>query len=986
MAGKTDAKSRDGASKKRKRDLNDKERAADVKRHHKDEKLAKQKASKRDAEEAELKGNALKVLADIKADGGSERVANDAPGGHDNKAPAAQAVGWKLSSPLGGRIADIDPVFSEDESHLILTYQTSIQVYSVADSLLVRKIPLPMIKDGERKPTPLLVATCLSRVEPDFVWVACSDGRIWKINWRHGSRPDDTLHTKSQTALDMCVVPITTNKSAADVLYVSEKRRDAGSISAYCRKNGSHLVSKVLFETQQPDHEIHLLRSTSNGSALVGAHAEGLVVGTIQVGSAKDGLDLESEFYSFETSDIVCTLDVRSSPRKQATSTPKKQSGRVTSEIIDVVTGGARGAMLIYNDLLNKLHNLRGSKSKKEEIQARKVHWHRRAVHTVKWSRDGHYMISGGSENALVLWQVDTAKQNLLPHLPGSIENVTVSPSGSSYAVHLDDNSAMVISTSELKPTTYVSGIQSAARFTTRPKDFVVTRLSEVSREVRKPIPAALNPLDASKFYVCVGTGQQAAMAGSQQSAPILQSFDLSLFRGISKQALARTQPTDVNITTEGHAISEPTITHLAFSSDGSWLATIDDWKPPARDIEKVAADAQEHFMQERREIYLKFWTVSPDDNSLALTSRINSPHSTSRPETVFALAADPQSARFATLGDDGLVRIWHCKTRQRDGLTSTDAKGQTLQSWTCAATTALGSNVGADVLVASDGHPPRSRSGSLSFSEDGSTLFVAFGSRNDGTVFVVDTQSGQVRTTLENLWRGDVRHLRVLSPYIITLSDDLRVYDVVADELQYGIKLPKQEETLSWAGFAHLEVDRRSRTFALVAPGKEGSQMAVLRPEDPRALFMESIPHKITSLVSSPSSSGFVALDDAAQLWSVTESSDQAAVSLSMPLEDLGLDKVSADQTIAHQGIVPLQQEEDGEYEEENSGDEEVAAGDEMDVDDGEDDTHAAVISRQRLAELFDAAPAFAMPSIEDMFYKVTELISAKPLATSSA
>ncbi|KAL2755054.1 hypothetical protein ACRALDRAFT_1077183 [Sodiomyces alcalophilus JCM 7366] len=979
MAGKAESKSREGTTKKRKRDLNDKERRADVKRHHKDAKLLKQKAAKRDAEEAELKGSALRVLADLKADGGSEQVAN----GQDGNATDAHNAGWKLSSPLGGRIADIDPVFSEDETHLILTYQTSIQVYSVSDSLLVRKIPLPLVRDGERKPIPLVVATCLSPIEPDFIWVACSDGRIWKVNWRHGTKPDDTLHTKSQTALDMCVAPVTLNKSAVDVLYVSEKRREAGLIAAYCRKNGSHLVSKTLFETKQPDQEIHLLRSTDNGSVLVGAHAEGLVVGTIQVGSAKDGLDLESEFYSFETSDIVCTLDVRSSPRKQATSTPKKQSGKVKSEIIDVVTGGARGAMFIYNDLLNKLHNLRGSKSKKEEIQARKVHWHRRAVHTVKWSRDGHYMISGGSENALVLWQVDTAKQNLLPHLPGSIENVTVSPSGSSYAVHLDDNSAMVISTSELKPTTYVSGIQSAARYTTRPKDFVVTRLSEVSREVRKPIPAALNPLDASRFYVCVGTGQQSAMAGYQQSAPILQSFDLSLFRGITKQALARTQPTDVNITTDGHAISEPAITHLAFSSDGNWLATIDDWKPPARDIEKVAADAQEHFIQERREVYLKFWTVSPDDNSLALSSRVNSPHSTTRPETVFALAADPKSPRFATLGDDGLVRIWHCKTRQRDGLTSTDAKGETLHSWTCASTTALGSNVGADIVATLDGPPPHGRSGSLSFSEDGSTLFVAFGSRGDGTVFVVDTHSGQVRTTLENLWRGDVRHLRVISPYIITLSDDLRVYDVVADELQYGIKLPRQEEALASTGFAHLEVDRRSRTFALVAPGKEGSQIAILRPEDPRALFMESIPHKITSLVSSQSSSGFVALDDAAQLWSVTESSDQSAVSLSMPLEDLGLDKVSADQT----GAVQSQQDGGEEEEEEGASDDEgVPAGDAMDVDDGDDDTHAAVVSRQRLAELFDAAPAFAMPSIVDMFYKVTGLISAKPLATTSA
>ncbi|KAG7133810.1 hypothetical protein HYQ46_009219 [Verticillium longisporum] len=57
---------------------------------------------------------------------------------------------------------------------------------------------------------------------------------------------------------------------------------------------------------------------------------------------------------------------------------------------------------------------------------------------------------------------------------------------------------------------------------------------------------------------------------------------------------------------------------------------------------------------------------------------------------------------------------------------------------------------------------------------------------------------------------------------------------------------------------------------------------------------------------------------------------------------------------------------------------------GDNMELDD--DETHTAIVSRQKLAELFDAAPAFAMPSIEDMFYKVTGLLTTKPLASTAA
>lgn len=589
-------------------------------------------------------------------------------------------------------------------------------------------------------------------------------------------------------------------------------------------------------------------------------------------------------------------------------------------------------------------------------------------------------MISGGSENSLVLWQVDTGKTTHLPHLSGSVENITVSPSGSSYAVHLDDNSAMIVSTSEMKPTFYVSGVQSAARYFTQPKDSLVFRLTDVSQEVRNPVPAVLDPRDPSRLHVCVGAGQQAVMAGSHQSAPILQSVDLETLRSVSKQALARTQPTDVNISSKGNAISEPAITHIAFSSDGNHLASVDDWQPPMRDIENMTAETREQFLQDRREVFLKFWTVGEGEEQLALTSRINSPHSTSRPEPILSLAADPASPRFATLGDDGLVRIWSFRTRQRDGLTATDTKGQALQSWSCTLTVGMGSNVGADVLPTTEGARPDPRHGSLSFSEDGSTLFVAFGGRCDGTVYVVDTHTGELRTTLENMWKGTVRRLEVLSPYVIILSDDLRVYDVVADELQYGVLLPKAEDPTS-TSFTHLAVDKRSRALALVVPGKDSSEVAVFKPEEPQPLCMETIPHRVLSLVSSRSSSGFLALDDAAQLWTVAESSDQAAVSLSRPLEDLRLDNVvieeSEEDNLANG--VTLMGDDDEASEDEGAG-----KGDGMDLDDDDDETHAAVVSRQKLAELFDAAPAFAMPSIEDMFYKVTDLIGGKPLATS--
>jgi NET1-associated nuclear protein 1 (U3 small nucleolar RNA-associated protein 17) len=74
---------------------------------------------------------------------------------------------------------------------------------------------------------------------------------------------------------------------------------------------------------------------------------------------------------------------------------------------------------------------------------------------------------------------------------------------------------------------------------------------------------------------------------------------------------------------------------------------------------------------------------------------------------------------------------------------------------------------------------------------------------------------------------------------------------------------------------------------------------------------------------------------------------------------------------------------EVDGEEEEEQDADEEMQDVQE-DVDDY--DVHAAVVAPQHLADIFNAGPSFAMPPIEDTFYQIAKLFSAKPSATTSS
>ncbi|KAG6034359.1 hypothetical protein E4U41_006574 [Claviceps citrina] len=981
MAGTKGPRVKDDLTKKRKRDTHDSD--GKPKRHRRQSRQSKAN----DTDD----GLAPRQLKQTEAEAeDSQPLATFRPQDVIRQSDDGDA-GWRVSRPMGGRMLDIDPILTADEKHLILTYNTSLQIYSTADSLLVRRIPITTLDTSSAKgSTPArIVATRLSKNDPLLVWVICSDGHVYCVNWTRSETPQAAFQTASGTAKALIVAPAS-YAATKEILIIAESDKASHmDVIAYNPADGGEAQPKSLLTLKKQGHGLQLLECSDDGQVIVGALQDQLFFGTA-AGAAGNHEDLRYDFISFDSPDLITCIDLRR--RQRSSGSRKVQSA--SDGAIDVIVGGARGSIYIYRNVTaavtpGKHHSV------KDGLEAQKHHWHRKAVHAVKWSRDGNYFISGGSENVLVVWQVDTSKKDFLPHLSGSVENIVVSAAGSSYVLHMDDNSAMILSTAEMKPTTYVAGIQSAAVDSSEPKDLLVRRVWDTPEHVGRPIPAAIRPTDPSRLHVCVGNGRQATMSG-HFSAPFLQSFDLESFTSVSKQALARTQPTDVNLTNKGHTIDEPLVTNIAFSGDGRWLASIDEWRPADRDVENISSDLREQFIRERHEIYLKFWEVRNDGKSLALTSRINAPHATKWPERILGLASDPTSSSFATIGADGVARIWRPRARLDHGIAAKDEHGKDAYSWSCAQTIAVGNGTSID-----DGtdlvDPTRAFEvqGSVTFSEDGSTLFVAFGAVDPGVVFAIDVASARVVRTLEGLWDGKLQSIGALSSYIVVLSDDLRVYDVVGDELRYGIAVPKIRGV---SDLLQLAVDHVSGHFAVTLPIGGVSSIGVFDPEKPEPLLVRSTPHRIVSLVSAPATSGFIALDDAAQVWVIAEGSDPSSLATVQPLQDLQLDDGGngsappADTPKKARGEVSIGDDDamdvGSEDELENGdaapdGDVDMAdGGGDDDDDDDEEDLNMNVIPQQFLTEIFDAAPAFAAPSIEDMFYKVTGLLATKPLA----
>ncbi|KAI0976671.1 WD40-repeat-containing domain protein [Xylaria arbuscula] len=904
-------------------------------------------------------------------------------------ATEANTCKWRISKPIGGRMLNIDPILTEDEKHLVLAYNTSLQVYSASESLLLRKIQLNFSRINGRRDH--IAAVCPSATSPDLLWVASYGGSIWLINWSTGDGSEVHLNLDCDRLHDMFVDSVQVGKDLRDILYVSIAKDEAWHIITYDIRDFELAGSKTIFSYTSA---IENLRVAHLGSTFAAYADRTIIVGFRQHEALSTLEDLVYEAITFDAADEITCLDIQVTSRVHL----NRRSQRETNDmpVVDLAIGCTRGEVFAYNDLLPKFRLLDDVKKRHHALQSRKYHWHRKAVHAVKWSRDGNYILSGGSESTLVLWQLDTLKKDFLPHLSATVENIVVSKRGSAYVLHLDDNSAMILSTAEMKPITYISGIQ--AMLTPQPisKDSKVKRVGQYTPDRLTSIPAAMSPSNPSQMLLCVGNGQQISYSGSGPSMPLIQSLDLTTMQSMSRQAITRTNPTDVNITSSGYPITEPRVTRMRYSHDGRWLVTTDEWQPPSRDVNSL-----DGFSSDRREAYLKFWSVSAENETgengeksekgenLELMTRIDAPHHSNQVESVFDLAADPKSDRFATVGGDGIARLWQPTIRQRDGLVIKGKKGRQLYSWNCSQAVPLYGNETTGELDIPNEY--FQSSGAVAFSEDGSVLVCAVVHEHGSIVQIIDTESGRIRNSLNGLIKGNVQGISILSTNLVVLSDALMVYDLVLDELRYGVQLRKAKgseiDDAHGPGASimnHLATDLQTGRFAVaVSKGKKGSykvrsELAIFSPDGCEPELVQSFQNPITSLISPPGSSGFLVLDSAAQLWSIAESMDTKSLPVAHSLVDLQLDQepIANGEASNMPGLI-LEQ------------DDEQASEDDMDVDmadasDG-DTMYPAVVSAQRLTDLFDTAPSFAMPPIEDMFYQVTKLFSAKTIVSET-
>lgn len=90
-----------------------------------------------------------------------------------------------------------------------------------------------------------------------------------------------------------------------------------------------------------------------------------------------------------------------------------------------------------------------------KKAQTTRMHWHAHAVSSLVFTPNGAYLLSGGEEAVLVIWQLHTGKKEFVPRVGAPISTVSLSRAQDGteeYLLGLADSTYLFINSATLKP------------------------------------------------------------------------------------------------------------------------------------------------------------------------------------------------------------------------------------------------------------------------------------------------------------------------------------------------------------------------------------------------------------------------------------------------------------------------------------------------------------------------------------------------------
>ena len=403
--------------------------------------------------------------------------------------------------------------------------------------------------------------------------------------------------------------------------------------------------------------------------------------------------------------------------------------------------------------------------------------------------------------------QIATGRKQFVPRLGAEIIGVRLSHSGSYYALSLGNNTIKILDAADFRLISELSGALLPAR--------------QPSASVRKTYLKSVVLLQPSSDRLYI--------TGVEGFGGIVQGYDL-----LHDQQKLRFNVTPVS-QIQTSAVNKRPVYQVdtkfaAFTHDGRWLATIDEWQDRGSLDDSGMAETN-----------LKFWQFR--GREWIMTTKVESPHGVLC--RVLGLASPgfrSASLEFTTLGDDGQLKIWR---------SSGELYGDSSATWVLFRT--IGSH--------STTHLSE---GSIIYSADGTILLAHVGS----CAYVISQSNGNVLKRLD-IGRS-ISRIEILERYVLALHSQpptLSCLDVATGHVLFSERFDSTTSTLavnaSLSSFAVSTSSEQPRSVITVSRISRGVRI------DEAQIYLNS---RVAVLLGANLSlmSGFVYVDESGQIGSI--------------------------------------------------------------------------------------------------------------------
>lgn len=322
----------------------------------------------------------------------------------------------------------------------------------------------------------------------------------------------------------------------------------------------------------------------------------------------------------------------------------------------------------------------RDKKDTKEDAgNQRAFKWHFDGATALSFSADQRYLLSGGTEKVLVMWNLELGKTQFLPRLSGAITAINIDPYRHDlYNVMLapivPGTGALSEDQSEILVVSAVDLISRLAIAPCRPQ--MALSVKEYRRRVFRQFKLQRkeaqdeqgSDLESENEDECVSEPKSQKSSGfhdfirhdiSAISAINPKTNHLYLPNGLSIQAfdLVRGEQAfvqhvapqlDIGRVKSELKIADPQVEKVAFTHNGKWMITFD--LMPKQDLDNLLSKNDTAFA-------LKFWAWADDEARWQLSLKIVDPHGPGL--AVGAIVALPTADSVATIDSNGGIRLW---------------------------------------------------------------------------------------------------------------------------------------------------------------------------------------------------------------------------------------------------------------------------------------------------------------------------------------